>query len=119
EHALRAVEKREAFFGFKCDRCDFSVPESFSAGKYFAVKFGRALSNDDVREMRERREVAGGSNRSLRGNHGMDTGVEHRAQGFDGTGADATESFGERVGTKQHHGAGFGYGQRFADSAGV
>ena len=34
-------------------------------------------------------------------------------------GADAAESFGQRVGAEKHHGAGFGFAEGFADAAGM
>ena len=39
----------------------------------------------------------------------MNFGVEHGAEDFDGFGADAAESFGERVGAEKHHRARFGF----------
>ena len=78
-----------------------------------------AFADDDVREVSERGEVAGCADGALRRNHGMNFGVEHRAERFDGFGADAAESFGERVGAEKHHRAGFGFAERSADATGV
>ncbi len=78
-----------------------------------------AFADDDVREMRERREIAGCADGTLRRNHWMNFGVQHRAEDFDGFGSDAAEAFGERVGAEEHHRARFGFAERSADSAGV
>ena len=85
----------------------------------FAFKCGAAFADDDLREVRERREIAGRSDRTLRGNYWMDFGVEHFAESVDDLGADAAESFGESVGAEKHHGAGFGFAEGIANAAGV
>src|SRR5579863_9071796 len=69
--------------------------------------------------MREGSEVAGRADGALRRNHRVNFCVEHRAQDFDSFGADAAESFGERVGAEKNHRARFGFAQRRADAAGV
>ena len=84
-----------------------------------SLRCGAAFADDDLREVRERREIAGRADGTLRGNYWMNFGVEHRAKRFDGCGADAAESFGERVGAEKHHRAGFGFAERIADAAGV
>src|SRR4029077_5341589 len=76
-----------------------------------------ALADDDLSEMRQRSEIAGSPDRTLRRNHGMHPGVEHRAQGLDGLRTDAAEAFGESVGAKEHHRAGLGYAKRSAHAA--
>ena len=80
---------------------------------------GVAFADDDLREMRERREVAGRADGALRWNHRDALRVEHRAERFDGTWAHAAKSFGERVGAQQHHRARFGFAERSADAASV
>ena len=126
EHALRAVEEGEAFFGFECDGLDVGLAHGVGAGDDFTATFsvtpadaGVAFADDDVGEMREWREVAGRADGTLRRNYRMNFGVQHRAKDFDGFGADAAESFGERVGAEKHHRAGFGFAERRADSASV
>ena len=49
----------------------------------------------------------------------MDFGVEHFAEGVHDVRADAAEAFGEGVGAEEHHGAGFGFVEGFADAAAV
>src|SRR5215470_2694563 len=69
--------------------------------------------------MGEWRKIARCSDGTLRGNDGMNGGVEHGAESFDSAGADAAETFGERVGAKEHDRASFGDGEWLANSASV
>ena len=84
EHALRAVEEREAFLGFERDGRDSGALHGVARRREISpLKFGAAFADDDLREVRERREIAGSSDRTLRGNYWMDSGVEHCAESFD------------------------------------
>ena len=65
------------------------------------------------------REVAGSSHGTLRGNHRVNSGVEHFAKSVDYVRANAAEAFGESVGAEEHHGAGFAFVERFANAAGM
>jgi hypothetical protein len=67
----------------------------------------------------ERGEVSAGADAALRRNVGRDAVVQHFAERIDDEGADAGAAFGEGVGAKEHHGAGFGDGERVADADGV
>src|SRR5207249_4096380 len=80
---------------------------------------GAAFADDDLREMGERGEIARGSDGALRWDDGMDAGVEHFAERVDDFRANAAEAFGEGVGSKKHHRAGFGFAEGRADTAGV
>ncbi len=83
------------------------------------MKFGVALADDYLRQMRKRREVAGSADGTLRGNYRMDFCVEHRAKSFYRRRLDAAEAFRQSVGPEKHHRARFGFTERFADAATV
>src|SRR5262245_28383456 len=119
EHALRAVEEREAFLGFERDRNDFCATKGLAARKYFAAEFGRAFADDDLRKMCERREVAGSADGALRRNDRMNGSVQHGAESLDSAGTNSAKAFGESIGAQQHHGARFGSAEGVADAAGV
>ena len=53
--------------------------QGFGAGKFFAFVVGFAFADDDLGEMRERGEIAGGADGTLRRDDRMDAGVQHRA----------------------------------------
>ena len=90
-----------------------------AAGQNFALIRRAPFADHHLRQMRERREIAGSSDRALRRNHRVHSGVEHRAERFDGLRADAAEAFGQRIGAQQHHRARFRFAQRRADAASV
>ena len=115
---MRAVEERETFFCFERDGRDSCAPHGFAAVEDFAFVCGVAFADDDVREMRERREIAGSADGTLRGNHRMHFGVQHCAECLDDERPDAAQSFGESVGAQKHHRARFGFAERRADAAG-
>ncbi len=119
KHALGAVEKRETFLGFKRNGRDGGALEGFGAGEFFCFVDGFAFADDDVGQMSERGEIAGGSDGALAGEYWMDACVEHGAKGFDDDGTGATEAFGESVGAEKHHGASLRFAERSADSTGV
>jgi len=57
------------------------------------------------REVRQRREVAGGTHGALRRDFGRDPAVEHFQQGFHQHGAHAGVANGQGVGADEHRGA--------------
>ena len=123
EHALRAVQQRETFFGFERDGLDVGLAHGFGAGDDLPLPASpkRAWPSP----MTTCARCASGARspdaptEPCDGITGMNFGVEHGAEGFDGFGADAAEAFGERVGAEKHHRAGFGFAERRADAAGV
>ena len=81
QHALRAVEEREAFFGFERDGRNVCALHGFAAGENFVPDMSaRAFADHDLREVRERSEVAGCADRTLRGNYADEPGVQHFAE---------------------------------------
>ncbi len=72
-----------------------SMPAAFSARRavlLLALHAHAALADQREREVRERREVAGGADRALRGHDGMDAGVDEREQPLDHDRAHAREA---------------------------
>ena len=65
------------------------------------------------------RKIAARADASLRRHQRSDAAIQHFAEGVDGDGAHARVALGERVGAQQHHGAGVGDGERFADADGM
>src|SRR5579883_1365888 len=80
---------------------------------------GFAFADDDLGKMRKRGKITGSADGALRGNYGMNAGVEHGAERFDNDGPHAAESLGKRIGPQQDHRASFGNRKRSADSTRV
>ena len=119
EHSLRAIQQREAFFGFESYRRDSGALQRGGAIQNFSVVIGAAFANHHLGEVGQWREIAGSSHGTLRGNQRVNFGVEHFAKSVDYVRANAAEAFGESVGAEQHHGAGFAFAERFANAAGM
>ena len=107
QHALRAIQERKAFFCFERNGLDSCAAQCIAAGDNFVFIGGAAFADDDRCKMRKRREIAGSADGTLRRNHGMDSGVQHRAERFDNQRAHAAQAFGESVRAQKHHGARF------------
>src|SRR5579872_5120141 len=76
EHSLRSIQERKTFIGFESDGFDVGLEHGVGAVDDFSATLsgtsadaGMAFTDDDVREMSERGEVAGSADRTLRGNH--------------------------------------------------
>ena len=69
--------------------------------------------------MRQRRQIAGGSHRALRGDEREDVRGEHREKRLDRRDADSGVPARERVGSQRHHRAHGGAAERLADARGV
>src|SRR5437868_1168470 len=67
--------------------------------------------------MRERSEVAGSADGTLRRNDRMDIGIQHCAKRFYRGWFHAAETFRKSIRAKQHHGARFRFAERFANTA--
>ena len=116
---MRAVQQGEAFFCFESYRRDSGALQRGGAIQNFSVVIRAAFADDHLSEVGQWREIAGSSHGTLRGNQRVNFGVEHFAEGVDDVRANAAEAFGERVGAEEHHGAGFGFAERFANAAGM
>ena len=69
--------------------------------------------------MRKRREIATCPDRAFLRNNGVHTAVEHLAKQRDDIPTDSAEAERQHIRPEQHHGAHFGFGKRFANSAGM
>src|SRR5882724_8063935 len=119
QHALCAVQEGKALLGVKGDGRDLRALQRNVARQDFLLEFGLAFSDDHLREMSQRREIARSAHGTLRRNHRMNSGVEHCAKRFYRAWPDAAESFCQSICTKKHDGASFGFTERFANSAGM
>ncbi len=119
EHPLGAVHEREPFLRFQRERRQAGSLERTRRGLGSGV--GQDLPRPDQREreVRERREIAGGTERSLLG-HGRDhVRVQHRHHQVDELGANTRVPEGEDVGAEEEHRPRLGPGERTAHRRGV
>ena len=77
------------------------------------------LADDAQSQMRKRREIATGADRSLFRNDRMHAAVEHVAKQLDDFAANSAEAEREHVCPQQHHCAHLGFRKWRANSAGV
>src|SRR5437879_11024158 len=71
-HRLSSIQQRESFFDVELQRLNPCSLQSICARQPFVIAKGFAFANHCEREMRERREIATGANRSFLGNHRRD-----------------------------------------------
>ena len=81
--ALGAVDHRQAFLGAQYDRFDPGRLHGRGAGQPFAAIVGPAFSDQDGRQMGERRQIARRADRALRRHRRRHAGRQHPFQGFD------------------------------------
>ena len=116
---LRAVQQREPFLRAELERLDAGGLQRCRALLFLALHAHAALADQREREVRERREVAGGADRALRGHDRMDACVDEREQPLDHDRAHARETAREARGL-QHHDQPHGrVGERRADAGRV
>src|ERR1051325_7428164 len=96
-HRLSSVQQRQAFFDVELQRPNSGSPQSVCARQPFVFVKGFAFADHCEREVRERREVPAGPNRSLLGNYRCDTAVQHLDQSLDEDRATATVTEREHV----------------------
>ncbi len=65
---MRAVEEGKTFFGLQRDWSDAGALHRDRAIQNFTLVACAAFADDDLREVRERREIAGCADGALRGN---------------------------------------------------
>src|SRR5690606_27779213 len=92
---LGAVDQRQPFLGGQPDRLDPDPRQSGARGHRFAVEYGLALADHDRRHVRQRREIAGGTDRALFGNDRNDAPLQH--------GLDERHGFGPHAGGAATH----------------
>ena len=103
QHAVSAVDQRQAFFGLELD--------GFEPGRLERLRRrpARALSIDNVAfthereaDMRERRQIAAATDRTVSRHHRRNARVQHGDQAFREQGADPGHSHCQRAGAQQH-----------------
>src|SRR5580698_4551529 len=118
-HRLRAVEEREPFLGFKSEWLDSGGLQSASGSSALALMDDIAFADESEGQMRERSEIAAGSDGAACRNDRVNAVIQQRNQRLDHYGANAAVAFGKNVGTQQQHRARFRLGERFAESGSV
>ena len=118
-HRLGAVQESKTFFGFKPQRSQPGTAQRFAATDAFSAIESFSFSNENQREMRQRRKIAARAHRTLFRHDGMNACVEQGDQHLDGLFAHSAEALGENVCAQQEHGADFGLGKRLAQAAGM
>ena len=89
QHLRGAVVQRQAFLVRQRDRRQSLARERVAAGHALAIDEGFAAAQQDDRQVRQRREVAGGTDRAQLRHHRHDARVEHVRQRLHGLHADA------------------------------
>ena len=118
-HELRAVDQREALLRLEPDRCEADRGECFAPGHARAVGPRLALADERKREVRERREVAAGADRTAARHvrqHAAVQAVDEQLHGLDPR---ARAALRERVRAQQHRRAHDLVRIRLADTARV
>ena len=113
---LRAVDEREAFLGAERERRDAGRKQRFAGGPTGAVDDELALADQRERHVRERREVAGCTDRPLLGHVRNQSRVVHGDQRIDDGLAHARGAARERGGLQREHQAHDRSRQRRADA---
>ena len=116
---LRSVEQREAFLGFQADGLDAGALQRDAARHALPAIDRFAFADDAERQVGERRQIAGGAHRALRGDHGMNAAIQHERQRLGKHRAHAAIAERQRVGAQGHDDARLRLGERRAEPAGV
>ena len=103
EHAVGAVDQREAFLLREQHRSEAVVGEGLSRRRSRSGVDHRALTDERQRAVGERREVAGAAEAAVLVHHRHQPGVQQRSVGGDRGGADAAVAAGEGGKAQQHH----------------
>ena len=108
------------FFGLEHQRLDLRRLSASTLGMRVASCVDAfAFADQSQREMGQGREITAGADAALRGNTGVTPRLSISQSVSMMTARTPEKSFSQRVGAQQHHGAGFGNGERFADADGV
>ena len=101
---LHAIDQGQPLLGFESHRLEPAPRRSALAGGLPSPSMeDLALPDQAERQVRERREVSGGSDRPLLGNDGKDVGREQRQERLDRRQADSGMSFCKRVRAEGDH----------------
>ncbi len=105
QHGLRAIDQADAFFGMQRDGLDSRAAERFGAIEQLAFELGFAFADQHEGYMRERSQVPGCADASLRRHHRGDAAVEQIAQPLRHQRTNPREAHRQHVGADQDHGA--------------
>ncbi len=106
-------------FGASSSALDVGQLQRHRAGHPLAAQRRLALADQDQRQVGERRQVAGGADRSLARHDRVHAGVEQLDEALDHDRPDPGVPPGEHVGAEQEHGAHDVLAERLAHPAGV
>jgi hypothetical protein len=93
---LRAVEQRQPFLRPQCRRLQSGARERIASAHRSALDPGLAFADQYRGKVRQRREIARRTHRSLRRNAGNDAGVRHGEKRFDDAPPDSRMAARER-----------------------
>src|SRR5581483_7349542 len=118
-HELRPVDEREPLLRLERHGLEAGPHERLAAGQPLACEPRLSLADERQREMRERREVAGGSDRAAARHDGENAALEEREEELDRLDPRAGVALRERVRAQEQGRAHDLVGIRLADAAGV
>src|SRR3954451_14219314 len=118
-HELGAVDQRKAFLGKEAHRLEGAAAERLGTVEGLALDDGLALTYQGQRQVRERREVPGRTDRAAGGYERQDAAVQAFEQQLHRLDAGTRVPFSERVRPQEHRGSDDGVGIGLTDAAGV
>src|SRR5882672_211926 len=116
QHSLRSVQQRDSFLRLEHERRDARLAQRLAPRNALAVENSFALADDYLRQVRQRREIAGCPYGALRGNHRMDAMFQHRAEDFHNRWAYAAQPFRQCIRPQYHYRAGLRFRQWCSDA---
>ena len=116
---LSSIEEGEAFLGLEADRFDAGALQRDAAGHPLAVVDRLAFADDAEREVGQRGKIAGGADRAFGRDHRVHAAIQHECQSLGKDRAHAAVSKCQRIGAQGHDDSRFGFGERWAEPAGV
>ena len=113
-HHGRSVDQREAFLALQDDRLQAVALQGLRGREPFFAGADVSQTDQQPRHVRQRREVAAGSNRTFARNFRKEVAIERGDEQFDNLRANAGKSARHGVGPRRHDGPGFRRGKQFA-----
>src|SRR5215472_4542271 len=114
QHGLGSVDEGDSFLRFQGKRLDPGLTQGLSRGHPLASQCRFALSDENKPQMRKRRQIATGSDATLRRNNRMYAAIEHLAQSVNYDRSHTGAALGQGIGAQKHHGAGDVFTKRLA-----
>ena len=116
---LRAVDERQAFFRPQLRRSETRAGQAFLGRENSAADAHLADAEQRRAQVRERRQVARGAHRPLRGDQGIHLVLEQREQRSDQARGNAGVAARQRIDLEGEDQAHHRIGERLADAGGV